>query len=143
MFDYATSMKAEKFEFSVDGVDYIFWAWKGDYLNLGAGAEMGIYTRLPNTNHWLVDQSLALPMTLKLVDSNGTTIFDYQPTENQWWVTGFNPSYQNVLACELTATYTIDFTGRTKMFENFKFSIDPSDKRWEFDTLNKLATFVF
>jgi RHS repeat-associated protein len=36
VFDYATSMKTEKFPFTYDGQEYIFWAWRGDYLNLGA-----------------------------------------------------------------------------------------------------------
>jgi RHS repeat-associated protein len=72
VFDYATSMQAKYFDFSYNGQDYRFWAWKGDYLNLGAGAELGIYV---NSNwqiggneidHWLVDTSLALPMSMTL-----------------------------------------------------------------------------
>lgn len=56
VFHYATSMNKAKFQFSDDdGNDYNLWAWKGDYLNLGAGAEMGIYKRMGDTEHWLVD----------------------------------------------------------------------------------------
>lgn len=40
-------MEKAKFEFSSGERDYIFWAWKGDYLNLGAGAELGIYQMNP------------------------------------------------------------------------------------------------
>ena len=43
MFNLGTQMEKQKFPFRYDGQDYILWAWKGDYLNLGAGAEMGIY----------------------------------------------------------------------------------------------------
>lgn len=43
VFDFATTMKREKFEFTSGGRRYIFWAWKGHYLNLDAGAEMGFY----------------------------------------------------------------------------------------------------
>lgn len=32
-----------KFSFTVDNFDYILWIWRGNYLNLGAGAEMGLY----------------------------------------------------------------------------------------------------
>lgn len=40
-------MNKAKFQFSDDeGNDYILWAWKGDYLNLGAGAKMGICKRM-------------------------------------------------------------------------------------------------
>ncbi len=82
IFHYATSMAKEKFEFNSDGKDYILWAWKGDYLNLGAGAEMGIYKRMEvngtDTEHWIIDQSLAMPMTLNL-DYNGKRIISYDP----------------------------------------------------------------
>lgn len=43
VFNYATTMEFEKFEFLSQGKKYIFWTWKGYYLNLGAGAEMGFY----------------------------------------------------------------------------------------------------
>lgn len=26
-----------------EGEEFIIWSWKGDYMNLGAGAETGIY----------------------------------------------------------------------------------------------------
>ena len=42
MFDHATSIDKAKFDFTMNGTEYIIWAWKGDYLNLGAGAEIGI-----------------------------------------------------------------------------------------------------
>lgn len=29
----------------MNGETYIIWAWKGDYINLGAGAETGIYKK--------------------------------------------------------------------------------------------------
>jgi hypothetical protein len=51
--------------------------WKGDYLNLGAGAELGIYSNKsgifgvvdvtsPHDDHWLIDTSLAMHMTITL-----------------------------------------------------------------------------
>ena len=43
MFDIGTSMQAKYFDFSYGGRSYRLWAWKGDYINLGAGAELGIY----------------------------------------------------------------------------------------------------
>lgn len=45
VFDSSTSMRSAKFPFDTNGDgydDYILWAWKGDYLNLGAEAELGI-----------------------------------------------------------------------------------------------------
>ncbi|MCB2362138.1 DUF4474 domain-containing protein [Clostridium estertheticum] len=42
-FDLACNMDKQKFEFSTGNKDYMIWLWKGDYLNLGAGSEIGIY----------------------------------------------------------------------------------------------------
>ena len=39
------NMKHYELEFNMDdGKQYILWIWRGDYLNLGAGAEIGLYT---------------------------------------------------------------------------------------------------
>jgi hypothetical protein len=72
----------------------------------------------------LVDQNLAMPMTLTL-DYNGKQIISYNPKKvdpqifdplrkstDKWWVTGFNPDYQDVKANQLTATYTVDFSNK-------------------------------
>lgn len=79
--------KAQPFQFTNNDQDYRFCAWKGDYLNLGAEAELGIYTRLSvlgnQTDHWLVDISLALPMTMILSDKNVNLIASYNPSEPQ------------------------------------------------------------
>ena len=165
LFDLATSMNKAKFKFTSDGTDYILWAWKGDYLNLGAGAEMGIYKRMvidgtpikqingTKTEHWLVDQSLAMPMTLDL-SYNGKPIISYNPQKddpkgqgiNKWWVTGFNPKYQNVKADELKVTYTVDFSGKKKLYDAFIKSKDylANKKKWSISEDNKyLLTFTF
>ena len=31
---------------------YVIWAWKGDYLNLGAGCEVGFYNTYGSTKHY-------------------------------------------------------------------------------------------
>lgn len=85
-FYYATDMESDNFKFTYGNRDYIFWAWKGDYLNLGAGAELGIYSNqsgvgghgsitCPFSDHWLVDTNLAMKMTLTLNDTNGNQLF--------------------------------------------------------------------
>ncbi|OPX45078.1 hypothetical protein CLHUN_09650 [Ruminiclostridium hungatei] len=163
VFHYATSMAKEKFQFSdADGNDYILWAWKGDYLNLGAGAEMGIYKRMvvngTKTEHWLVDQSLAMPMTLTLY-YNGKQIISYDPKKvdpkifdplrkntDKWWVTGFNPDYQDVKASQLKATYTVDFSGKQDLYKYFIKSKDYLDSidQWSISKDNKYKlTFTF
>ena len=74
------NMDSEKFQYSCDDEEYVVWIWRGDYLNLGGGAEMGIYTNphfaspivpviLPIKQWDTVD--FQLPMTLNLYNNNG------------------------------------------------------------------------
>lgn len=115
MFDLGTDMRNAKFEFSHNRKQYIFWAWKGDYLNLGAGAELGIY--YGGGPLWLVDKSLAMPMSLTL-KYKGRTIISY--SANTWWITGFNPEEQDAIASKLTAIFIINFSGNLSMYNSFK-----------------------
>lgn len=105
-FDLGTHMLSEKFPFKYKGTEYILWMWKGDYWNLGAGAELGIY--YGGEPHWYVDTNLAMTMSL-WVEYKGKTIISYQPEEYQWWLTGFNPWIQWAKAEDLRATYRVMF----------------------------------
>ncbi len=165
-FHAGTSMDVKKFEFSVDGREYVFWAWKGDYLDLGAGLEMGIYSKesglslnfgnhqfytdatSPIDEHWLTDTNLAMPMTINL-QYKGETIIDYDPQKDKehpcdgvWWATGFNPYYTDVNASDLTASFTLDFTGKQEMFDAF-YDENHDKPGWIFDRVSLYATFTF
>jgi hypothetical protein len=161
VFNGATSMNQAQFKFDYNEKQYTFWAWKGDYLNLGAGAEMGIYERANvngnQTNHWLVNQDLAMPMTLKM-NYRGEPIIDYDPKRDdklnkegqgikKWWVTGFNPKYEDVNATELTPTYTVNFSGNEGMYKAFYDTWngveDVYGNTWNFDTKNNAASLTF
>ena len=117
VFNLATSMETVKFNFSYNGSAYTIWAWKGDYINLGAGAELAIYRG--SSGHRTVDTRLAMRMSM-MVDYNGEQIINYFPSEKQWWITGFNPKYQNVKANDLTVTFGIQFNsiGMYRAFKN-------------------------
>ena len=120
-----TSMDRKKYNFYVGDSEYILWAWKGDYINLGAGAELGIYKRKTvfgyETDHWESQPERAMPMTLKLDYANGGgNIFSYSPTDNQWWINGFNANKQNRQATDVVATVTIDFSNQQDLWESFK-----------------------
>ena len=137
-------MLSGKYEFTYDNNKYTFWTWKGDYLNLGAGAELGINKASSIPGHWVVDRSLALPMTLKLVDNTGRILFTYAPTEKQWWITGFNPFYQDVFACNLKATFTVDFSGNRNMYREFKNKWGTqTNTPWRFNDRAYKATLTF
>lgn len=140
LFDLGTEMRVTRTVFTSEGVDYAVWAWKGDYINLGAGAELGIYRKSAIPGHWDVDKNLAMPMTLKLTDKEDNLIFRYAPKEPQWWITGFKPSMQNVDPDDLKATFTVDFSQNSKMFEAFK---NVGGDGWYFDSKTYKATLVF
>ena len=67
--------------------------------------------------HWLTGKDYAIGMSLKLFDRHNKLIIDWDPDEPQWWITGFNPQYQGVVAEELTALYKLDFPDRSGFFE--------------------------
>ena len=148
VFDLGTSMDKEKFDFSCGGEDFIFWGWRGDYLNLGAGAELGIYRRYSEA-HWDVDQDLAMPMTLRILDIHGNQILGRYPTDPQWWVTGFNPDYLLMDAEEMIAIYTISMSDQSDMFEAFyvKYFVPATgmatDERLVLNPFAQMVTFSF
>lgn len=124
-FEFASSMDFKYFNFSDGDEQFRLWFWKGDYLNLGAGSEVGIYYN--GGPHWYTGTQYAMPMTLSLKDKEGNTIYDWQPQENNWWCTGFNPMYQNVRDSDLIVSGSINFTNYPKMYEAFKKLYDGNE----------------
>ena len=138
-FDLFTDMRYNnEGMFTFNNQNYILWAWKGDYLNLGAGAELGFYYGGENVNSiWKVNKSLAMPMTLTLTHRiNGTIVNNWKNTT--WWITAFNPNYKKVLAADLTAYYTVTFTNEG-MFNEFS---KIQRKGWTYDNKSKNASLI-
>ena len=138
----AGNMDNEKFEFSCNGEDYVIWAWRGDYLNLGSGAEIGIYTNphrleIPYTpigmDHWEVDKSCALSMKLYLYNYYSSTdidnIFCWEPEEPQWWITGFNPDFDKPKVEDMISIGVIDFEEDMEMYNALKISVRGKNKK--------------
>lgn len=138
VFDLGTSMEAHPFPFYYKGQGYTIWAWKGDYINLGAGAELGIYQGY--SGHRTVDKSLAMWMSM-IVSYNDECIITYFPADDQWWITGFNPKYQHVNAADLEVTIGVGFPS-AGMYYAFKRSMDV-DSGWYFVDFLWLAIFQF
>ena len=147
-FDLGTSMARVKYPFFSGNKEYIFWAWKGDYYNLGAGAELGIYSRLvvrgKSTGHWIAETNMAMTMTMTL-KYNGRQIAFYSPYDKQWWITCFNPYYQDVYAGNLTVSITITFSNKTLFNDFYKtYGVGRNkSSRWTFDKNRYKATLVF
>ena len=157
IFDIATDMENKKYEFRYLNQNYIIWAWKGDYLNLGAGAEVGIYRSVIKKGKliWKVDKSLAMEMNLVVYYKKGFTsveqftdndvIIGYAPTEKQWWITGFNPKYQDVKSRDLYVMSCLTFDNED-IYNAFAKAIknDPQYRRdWTLWNEHKMALVHF
>ena len=126
VFNWATSCSPKKFPFTYNGKKYVIWTWKGDYINMGAGAEMGIYTG--GGPHWQVDKSLAMSKCMQLQYNGETIIKRYR--DYTWWITGFHPGYLNKSQKNLTATFSVLFNDpgmyyafRAKGYDGWSFGI--------------------
>ncbi|MBP3200336.1 MAG: hypothetical protein J6M39_01605 [Lachnospiraceae bacterium] len=126
------------------GNGYKIWIWKGDYLNLGAGGEIGIYNEYIENDYGVVgttmSEQLGISMTMKITDKKGKTIVNmnhkkswldnltgYDPNEN-WWLTGWNPSVQGLTDKDLKLTGTIDFSKNDKTREMYNNILSISDE---------------
>ena len=136
MFDIGTSMKSAKFPFEYSKKSYILWAWKGNYINLGAGAELGIY--YGGEPHWLVDKKLAMNMSMEL-KYKGDRIISH--SAKTWWITGFNPKpkYLDAKASDLKATFKVIFNNKG-MYEAFR---NKFNRKWTCNNKKKSASYTF
>jgi hypothetical protein len=144
-------MRRLKLPFNYAGKEYIIWAWRGDYINLGAGAELGIYVNTgkdvestpilkeftlltyllwgleyPTYQYSVVD--FYLPMTLHLyqekTSSEYNTVYNWAPIEEQWWITGFEPQMLLHDPSDLTMICSIDFSENVEMYNAFKYNME-------------------
>ena len=136
IFDIGTSMKSEKFQFVSNKRSYIFWAWKGNYINLGAGAELGIYCG--GSSHWFVDKKLAQHMSM-VVKHRGSKIISY--TSKTWWITGFNPNpkYFDVKESDLKVDFSVKFT-TDPLYDGFK---SRWENKWKCNDKSRKASYSF
>jgi hypothetical protein len=121
LFAIGTDMESERYIFKFASQTYCFWAWKGDYINLGAGAELGIY-QYSCLGVWTVNKDLALNMNLRLyylISRNGRKLI-INRSDYTWWITGFNSHYLLADVKKLKAIITIDLKCYKKLFEAFK-----------------------
>jgi hypothetical protein len=129
------NMRKVKFPFSYNGEEYVIWAWRGWYYQLESGAEIGMYTNPHDVkvgdvvlikNLWdAVD--FEIPMTLNLYNvygnNNVQNVFSWAPTQDQWWITGFNPEFTSPQAAKMAVLGTLDFTGREEMFGKLREAV--------------------
>jgi RHS repeat-associated protein len=133
VFDTVSDMKPAFFDFTYQREEFRIWAWKGDYLNMGAGAELGIYHG--GGPHWKTGKDYSMTMSIKLEDKNGV-IFERNSNKDTWWVTGFDYARKGNPK-KMTATYTLNFSvseemkGMYNAFVESKDFLDPSKGGWQ------------
>ena len=134
VFSWGTNgnMDYDRIFFSDNGLDYVIWYWRGDYLNLGAGAEIGLYYKNPSNpiqstisadaeevfdgeEHWF-SSKINVPMTLSLYWEpilgvpDLIPLFNWAPENPQWWITGFDPNWRD----DVDRLYGIDYQLKTE-----------------------------
>lgn len=128
-------MERHKYEIDIDGdniSDYILWAWKGDYYNLGAGCELGIYKKIQTTNfglRWTVDKGNAFSCNVNLKYKGvKDDLIDWNNNgDKHWWFTGFNSKFQYPKLSsidDLTATFNMTFNCFDSQYKNDKMYND-------------------
>lgn len=82
-----------------------------------------------------------MPMYLNL-KYNGKQIVDYKA--QAWWITGFNPYYQNKKSGSLTAKFSIYFpsTSKKSMYQSF-YNKYKKKSKWEFTKKSGTASYKF
>lgn len=128
-FDSFTSMNRGKFKFGRGDDKFTLWMWKGDYINLGAGGEIGIY-KGKNWHVGCYTQS-KLKMNLNIRLKDGTQVLDWDADDQyQWWITGFNPDkrFQDVKAEDLVMTGMVDFDEERAMWKEFVHTAEFDDQ---------------
>lgn len=117
------------------------WIWKGDYWNLGAGAEIGIYHTSNEFHHdngfydVVTDLTLGVDMTITYNEEVLNNL-----VQTNWWVCSFTPEYQlidiNLLKVFLKVKFT-DPTLRESFYNTWKYYIDTDDKNddWKHITI--------
>lgn len=81
-------------------------------------------------------------MKLNLYDKDGKVIFIYDPKQNNWWTTGFNPNVQDAHQEDLIAFGSVDFSANPELWEAF-YQKYCARYGWCFDEKNKVAYYAW
>lgn len=114
--------------------------WKGDYWNLGAGAEIGIYynndAQRAEDGYYEIDTENLLVHAIMNVTYDGkyiTTNFE----QTNWWVTSFTPAYQHSAAEQIGVDLKVRFTDNpfandslVRNFYNKRNALAGTAKKW-------------
>ncbi|WP_049962871.1 dockerin type I repeat-containing protein [Ruminococcus sp. HUN007] len=144
-----------KAKYSGDGEEkeHILWLWRGDYLNIGTGGEIGIYNEptevalITRGIQWFVPK-YRFDMTLEIYNYHGEkdiqNVVCWHPYEKQWWITGFNPEMRETAKTgfgdpnvhDTILVGSIDFAEEIDMYNSIKESTFPDSDWYDFVTFD-------
>lgn len=121
---------------------YRVWLWKGDYWNLRSGAEIGLYVIDEKSNGYTktpiydaIDYEVPMYVSLYNYDYKKNcvkdNVFNWNPSINQWWGTGFNWRYTEPDYNKMVMVGSICLKKDSNLYYSFKNSI--ADKSFIFD----------
>jgi len=102
--------------FTYDQKQWMVEGWRGNYLQMGVGAEIGVYYNTPGSisnkigQYWAVDDQDMLYMQYALFNGNPADhnqIFSVSGTH--WWLNGFRPGIGTIPASDLALKGSITF----------------------------------
>lgn len=94
-----------------------------------------------NVNYEVSDD--ALYMTLHASINGKTTILDWNPGKPNWWITGWNPEFQDVAEENILLSGTINFSGHDDLWEAFYNKYNNIDDRLTFNPDIHTVNFVW
>ncbi len=119
VFKVGSNMNKSMNQFFYNGKEYVLWLWKGDYWNLGTGAEIGLYVASEESPTHYDAVKFTLPMELSLYQYANfgqlNNRFNWRPSTNQWWITGFDWQSINPNPKRLVSIGRIDFSQKREM----------------------------
>lgn len=120
VFDIVCSMDKKKYTFEYENKEYVIWGWKGCYLSLGAGSEVGFYEEGVAPGLWTFSDFFDMSCSLYKItgDDSYKTLYNWYPQETEFWVTGFVPEEVGIKENELRQISSVQFPSE-EMYEEF------------------------
>lgn len=132
VFNFFCDMDKLKINTKYNGKDAMWWSWRGNYLNLGMGAESGLYYRSDKpiyfTEHYeCVDKGFDMTLTM-INKKTGKPIMIWTPEEYQRWITTFtcDQNLSDLKATDIIVVCSVDVDGNTEIKDNLKKDISKS-----------------
>ena len=140
------NVRREKFVFSCNEKKYVIWTWRGDYLNIGSGAEIGIYEETSMYGIWS-SVDFELPMTLNLYNyysyDSIENIFCWKPKDEQWWITGFNPNKLNPIVENMVSLGSINMSDARALYNGLKTAVQDNSYLNDFMIFDDVSRTVW